>query len=113
MAANCILSINNVLYQTLTKSKFTLKPNNRNHDNRILESKHKQTAGESGINKNITWHMSRHTFATLALTKGMSIESVSKILGHTNINTTQIYAKIINEKLTHEFHIIEQKLKFK
>ena len=77
--------------------------------NRVL----KAVAGESGINKNITWHMSRHTFATLALTKGMSIESVSKILGHTNINTTQIYAKIINEKLTHEFHIIEQKLKFK
>ena len=77
--------------------------------NRVL----KAVAQECGINKNLTWHISRHTFATLALTKGMSIESVSKILGHTNINTTQIYAKIINEKLTNEFQIMEQKLMLK
>jgi sugar phosphate isomerase/epimerase len=68
-------------------------------------------AKECNINKNLTWHISRHTFATLALTKGMSIESVSKILGHTNINTTQIYAKIINEKLTQEFEVIDKKLR--
>ena len=74
--------------------------------NRVL----KAVAKECGIEKNLTWHIARHTFATLALTKGMSIESVSKILGHTNINTTQIYAKIINEKLTQEFQIMEQKL---
>ena len=75
--------------------------------NRVL----KDIAKECNISKNLTWHIARHTFATLALTKGMSIESVSKILGHTNINTTQIYAKIINEKLTQEFEVIDKKLR--
>ena len=44
--------------------------------------------------KKVTSHLARHTFATLALTKGVSIESVSKILGYTNIQTTQIYVRI-------------------
>ena len=47
---------------------------------------------ECGITKKISFHCSRHGFATLALCKGMPIESVSRILGHTNIETTQIYA---------------------
>ena len=55
-----------------------------------------------GINKKITFHLARHTFATLALSKGMPIESVSKILGHSNITTTQIYAKVINTKLEND-----------
>jgi site-specific recombinase XerD len=51
------------------------------------------------IEKNISFHTSRHTFATLALKKGMRIEHVSKILGHATIKETQIYAKIVNEDL--------------
>ncbi|MBF9239543.1 site-specific integrase [Hymenobacter sp. BT683] len=47
----------------------------------------------------ISFHSSRHTFATRALTKGMPIEYVSKLLGHSSIKTTQIYAKIVNTKL--------------
>jgi integrase len=49
-----------------------------------------------GLKKKLTFHLSRHTFATLTLTKGVSIESVSKMLGHTNIRTTQVYARITN-----------------
>ena len=47
----------------------------------------------------LTFHTSRHTFATRALNKGMRIEHVSKILDHTNISITQIYAKIIDKEL--------------
>ena len=54
---------------------------------------------ECGIEKSISFHVARHSFATLALGKGMPIESVSKILGHTNIVTTQKYAKVTTEKI--------------
>lgn len=53
------------------------------------------------IKKNMTFHLARHTFATtITLTNGVPIESVSKMLGHTNIKTTQLYARIINEKIS-------------
>ena len=59
-----------------------------------------QTIAErAGINKNISFHRPRHTFVTWALTKGMAIEHVSKLLGHASIKTTLIYAKIVNEEL--------------
>ena len=56
-------------------------------------------ATKAKIEKHITFHTSRHTFATLALTKGADLFTVSKLLGHKDISTTQIYAKIVNEKL--------------
>ncbi len=59
----------------------------------------KEIAVSCGIQKNVTFHMARHTFATLTLSKGVPIESVSRMLGHTNIKTTQIYAKITNKKI--------------
>lgn len=52
----------------------------------------KEIATACGIDKDITFHMARHTFATLTLSKGVPIESVSRMLGHKNIKTTQIYA---------------------
>lgn len=75
----------------------------------------KQIAKECGLEKKLTFHMSRHTFGTLALSKGMPIESVSKILGHTKITTTQIYAKITADKLDKDISLFEDKLgkKFK
>jgi len=60
-----------------------------------------------GIEKRTSFHQSRHTFAVLALNYGMPIESVSKILGHTNITTTQIYAKVTSTKLEHDISMFE------
>lgn len=50
----------------------------------------------AGINKRISFHCARHTFATIALNKGISIEVVSKLLGHKDFKTTQIYAKVVD-----------------
>lgn len=55
-------------------------------------------------------HCSRHGFATLALSKGMPIESVSRVLGHTNIVTTQLYAKITTQKLDNDLTMFGDKL---
>lgn len=59
----------------------------------------KRMIKECGINKSISFHCSRHCFATLALSKGMPIGSVSRVLGHTHIITTQLYAKITIQKI--------------
>ncbi|WP_281309925.1 site-specific integrase [Flavobacterium flavigenum] len=58
----------------------------------------KKWVESAGIKKNITFHCFRHTFATLQLSSGTDIYTVSKMLGHTNVKTTQIYAKVIDEK---------------
>ena len=55
-------------------------------------------------------HCGRHTFATLMLTKGISVESISKMLGHTDVRTTQIYAKILNKKVDDEMNRIKDEL---
>ena len=63
----------------------------------------KEVAVRCGINKTLTFHMARHTFATtVTLSNGVPIESVAKMLGHRNIRTTQIYAKIIKDKLAED-----------
>ncbi len=59
----------------------------------------KEIADLAKIPKKITFHVSRHSFATIALRKGMRIEYVSKLLGHSDLKETQIYAKVINEEL--------------
>ena len=64
-----------------------------------------------GIEKHVTWHVARHTMATVVcLSNGMPIESVSSLLGHKCITSTQIYAKITNEKLGREMDALSTKL---
>lgn len=72
----------------------------------------KEIATLCGIDKNITFHLARHTFATtITLSQGVPIESVSKMLGHTNIQTTQIYARITNEKISRDMAVLSSKMK--
>ena len=65
---------------------------------------------ECGIDKPISAHCARHGFATMALTNDMPIESVSRVLGHTNIVTTQIYARITTQKLDNDLTMLGNKL---
>lgn len=63
----------------------------------------KEIADICGIKENLTFHLARHTFATtVTLSNGVPIESVSKMLGHTSIRTTQIYAKVLEHKLSED-----------
>ena len=63
------------------------------------------------IDKELTFHLARHTFATtITLAKGVPIETVSKMLGHTNIKTTQIYARITDRKISNDMQALAGKL---
>lgn len=63
------------------------------------------------IEKNITMHLARHTFATtVALTNGVSIETVQKMLGHKNLSTTSIYARVVDTKISDEMDKVQEKL---
>lgn len=79
--------------------------------NQKMNSYLKEIADVCGINKTLTYHMARHTFATtITLSNGVPIESVSKMLGHTNIKTTQHYAKVLDTKLSHDMGLLRNKL---
>ena len=68
-------------------------------------------ARHAGLSFNPTIHMARHTFATtVTLTQGVPLETVSKMLGHKHITTTQIYAKITNDKDRARYGGIKRKL---
>ncbi|WP_231717843.1 site-specific integrase [Nonlabens sp. YIK11] len=68
--------------------------------NQKLNSYLKEIADLCGITKNLTFHIARHTFATtVTLSNGVPIETVSKLLGHTKLSTTQIYARVIERKV--------------
>ena len=70
----------------------------------------KEIAAICKINKELTFHIARHTFATtVTLTNGVPIESVSKMLGHKNLRTTQHYAKVLDRKVSEDMKILKNK----
>lgn len=79
--------------------------------NQKVNSYLKEIADVCGIHKNITFHLARHTFATtVTLSNGVPIETVSKMLGHTKIATTQIYAKVLEKKISEDMAALRMKL---
>jgi len=72
----------------------------------------KEIADVCGINKHLTTHLARHTFATtVTLANGVSISTVSKMLGHRSLKTTQIYAKVLDSKIAEEMDRLKEKIK--
>ena len=90
---NALNIINQQRKDGRTYGKIFLLSANNNTQSHI-----KKWVENAGINKHITWHCARHTFATLNLTYGTDIYTVSKLLGHRDIRTTQVYAKLIDKK---------------
>jgi site-specific recombinase XerD len=71
----------------------------------------KEIADCCGITKRLTFHIARHTFATtITLSNGVPIETVSKMLGHRNLKTTQHYAKILDRKVSQDMQALKEKL---
>lgn len=85
---------NDLVFENLTNSAWISRPL-------------KNWVAKTGIHKNITFHCFRHTFATLQLSNGTDIYTVSKMLGHTNVKTTQVYAKVIDEKKNKAAEVIQ------
>ena len=79
--------------------------------NQKMNSYLKEIADACQINKNLTFHIARHTFATtVTLSNGVPIETVSKMLGHKNLRTTQHYAKILDKKISDDMAVLRNKL---
>jgi site-specific recombinase XerD len=91
----------------VNKNKGTILPI---LSNQKMNSYLKEIATVCGINKELTFHIARHTFATtVTLSNGVPIETVSKMLGHTNLKTTQHYAKILDKKISEDMKILKDK----
>lgn len=81
------------------------------NSNQRYNSYLKELADICGIKKHLTTHIARHTFATtVTLANGVPIETVSAMLGHTNIKTTQIYAKVVEKKMSEDMELLRSKL---
>ena len=97
--------------------KYLDHPKSNNEDrllpiltNQKMNAYLKEIAGVCEIEKELTFHIARHTFATtITLTNGVPIESVSKMLGHKNLRTTQHYAKVLDKKVSEDMKILRDK----
>lgn len=101
--------------------KYENHPQSNNEDkllpilsNQKMNAYLKEIAAICEIEKELTFHIARHTFATtVTLTNGVPIESVSKMLGHKNLRTTQHYAKVLDRKVSEDMKILKDKFGFK
>jgi len=99
--------------------KYAAHPTNLSEDkvlpvlsNQKMNAYLKEIADLCGIEKNLTFHLARHTFATtITLTNGVPIESVSKMLGHKSLKTTQHYAKILDRKVSDDMKKLRERYK--
>jgi len=91
--------------EILERHGFNLELMTNSTANHDLE---KVTAKMVGFRKHLTMHVGRHTFATLALSAGVRIETVSRMLAHSDIKTTQIYAKVLQKDVDEGFDILEK-----
>jgi site-specific recombinase XerD len=97
--------------------KYDNHPKSNNEDrllpiltNQKMNAYLKEIAGVCEIEKELTFHIARHTFATtVTLTNGVPIESVSKMLGHKNLRTTQHYAKVLDKKVSEDMKLLRNK----
>ncbi|MEP6683591.1 MAG: site-specific integrase [Parafilimonas sp.] len=79
--------------------------------NQRLNKYIKEIAAFCGIKKDVSFHAARHTFATtVTLTNGVPVETVSKMLGHTKLSTTQIYVHVVKQKISEDMKLLRQKL---
>ncbi len=84
------------------------------YSNQKTNSYLKEIAKACDIRKNITFHVARHTFATtVLLSNGVPIETVSKLLGHTKLSTTQIYARVLEHKISEDIQNLLKRLEKK
>ncbi len=80
--------------------------------NQKMNSYLKEIADQCSIKKTLTFHIARHTFATtVTLSNNIPIETVSKMLGHKDLKTTQHYAKVLDAKVRKDMRVLDRKLR--
>ena len=104
-----ILPLSNIALHYLPKreNKTTNEPIFTLPHESYMNRRLKLWAYTAKVNKKVTLHVARHTFATLMLTEGSDLYTVSKLLGHGNVATTQIYAKIIDKKRNEAVQLLD------
>lgn len=81
------------------------------YSNQKTNSYLKEIANQCKIQKKLSFHVARHTFATtITLSNGVPIETVPKLLGHSKLSTTQIYARVIDQKIGEDMDLLQSKL---